>query len=518
VLHIHRISDQTGAYYLADLATELAPLRAGEERLRAGEGRLRAAGSTLDLAARRPGWWTGAAASSLGLAGPVDPEDLTSVLGGQLPVGHRVRAARADQVAAYDLTFTAPKSVSVLFGVGTSEMSRVVAEAHAASVEAAMGYVERRAMAARRGSGETRRTVPVSGAVAAAFTHGVSRAQDPHLHTHVIVANMVHGEDGRWSAIDGRGIFAHARASGAVYAAELRHRMAGELGVEFVARKAGFEVAGIGPEVVAAFSTRSAEIRTNLAEASWSTVRRHPNSRDPSHAGTVKPGSLEPWAIAPSRRAHHVAWVSGRDAKAVSLDPVALAHRWGAIAASMGFDLHDLDRTIGRSSPGSPQAVDEHRFAARIVTSPHATVRRRDVVEAWATAVHCGISAGDVERCVDAVTHWDDPAGAREAMHAPASVVPAPWKLKAFGPRPACPDLIESWIEGVAVVAAYRTRWGVVDRDHPLGVESASSLSSAPAARLADHLMAERHTAEVRRTLDRALQREPVLSDLVLER
>jgi len=50
------------------------------------------------------------------------------------------------------------------------------------------------------------------------------------------------------------------------------------------------------------------------------------------------------------------------------------------------------------------------------------------------------------------------------------------------------------------------------------GVESASSLPSAPAARLADHLMTERRTAEVRRTLDRALQREPVLSDLVLER
>ena len=51
----------------------------------------------------------------------------------------------------------------------------------------------------------------------------MSRAQDPQLHTHVVCANMARGRDGRWTALDGRAIYEHAKAAGCVYEAHLRH-------------------------------------------------------------------------------------------------------------------------------------------------------------------------------------------------------------------------------------------------------------------------------------------------------
>jgi len=62
--------------------------------------------------------------------------------------------------------------------------------------------------------------------VAAAFRHRISRAQDPHLHTHVIVANLTRTEDGEWRALDGEAILKTYRlAAGYLYEAQLRHEL-----------------------------------------------------------------------------------------------------------------------------------------------------------------------------------------------------------------------------------------------------------------------------------------------------
>ena len=76
--------------------------------------------------------------------------------------------------------------------------------------------------------------MPTTGLVAASFTHGVNRNLDPHLHTHVVMANMVHGHDGRWSACDHRGLSAHRGATSAIYEAHLRAALTTRLGVQWV--------------------------------------------------------------------------------------------------------------------------------------------------------------------------------------------------------------------------------------------------------------------------------------------
>ena len=69
--------------------------------------------------------------------------------------------------------------------------------------------------------------------VGAAFRHRTSRAGDPHLHTHVLVANTVRGPDGKWRTLDFRHVYAHAKTAGYLYEAHLRHLLTERLGVEW---------------------------------------------------------------------------------------------------------------------------------------------------------------------------------------------------------------------------------------------------------------------------------------------
>src|SRR5205807_5036841 len=94
-----------------------------------------------------------------------------------------------------------------------------------------------------------------SGFVAAAFRQRTSRADDPHLHTHVLIANMCQGSDGRWGALDARLIYAHAKTAGYLYETHLRHRLSSELGVDWSEVENGIaDVAGVPEEMIDLFS------------------------------------------------------------------------------------------------------------------------------------------------------------------------------------------------------------------------------------------------------------------------
>jgi conjugative relaxase-like TrwC/TraI family protein len=163
-----------------------------------------------------PGRWVGAGARELGLSGELDVEQLKRLMDGQHPASGGLLAVRGPRAstAALDLTFSAPKSVSVLFAVGDGQLSRALVEAHEEAVDAAVSYMEREACWVRRGSarmGTIRSVRAESGFVAAAYRHRMSRAQDPQLHTHVVCANMAQGPDGRWTALDGDRVYEACR-------------------------------------------------------------------------------------------------------------------------------------------------------------------------------------------------------------------------------------------------------------------------------------------------------------------
>ncbi len=192
--------------------------------------------------------------AALGLSGPVDGDALRRVLAGLDPRdGTPLRASSSPvRVAGFDLTFSAPKSVSVLFGIGDRRAAgRGPSARTTGPCVRPLGYLERSAAAVRRGHGGAE-VVPASGLVAAAFRHRTSRAGDPQLHTHVLVANLGRGPDGRWSALDGRRLYAHARAASFIYQAVLRAELTRTLGLEWLPVRNGIaELVGV-PEAGAA--------------------------------------------------------------------------------------------------------------------------------------------------------------------------------------------------------------------------------------------------------------------------
>ena len=168
-------------------------------------------------------------------------------------------------VAGYDLTFTVPKSVSVLWAVGDTDLARAVEQAHHDAVAAVLRLVEDRFLHTRIGEGSKIR-VPARGAVAAAFEHWDTRAGDPNLHTHLVIANKVQGPDGKWRAVDGQVLFQAAVACSEFYDTTLADLLHARLGVTFGYRDRGprrtpaFEIEGIADAVLAAFSSRSQAI------------------------------------------------------------------------------------------------------------------------------------------------------------------------------------------------------------------------------------------------------------------
>jgi conjugative relaxase-like TrwC/TraI family protein len=172
------------------------------------------------------GEWIGTGLRLLGLGGTVGEDALRRLLAGEHPgTGELLGRSKQSRVPGFDLTFSAPKCVSVLFGVGDDRVRGAIRRAHDSAVADALGYVERHAAVTRRGVGGVH-AVPGRGLVAAAFRHRTSRAGDPQLHTHVLVANLTLGADGRWSALDGRRLYAHAKTAGYVYEARYRGLLA----------------------------------------------------------------------------------------------------------------------------------------------------------------------------------------------------------------------------------------------------------------------------------------------------
>ncbi len=203
----------------------------------------------------------------LGLDGMVEADDLRALIEGNDPasglpllVGLRQRT-----VKAFDLTFSAPKSVSLLWALGSEPVADVVMGAHREAVAAALGFLEERAALARVQVDGLRRHVPTAGWAVAGFVHRTSRAGDPQVHTHCLVPNVVRREDGRCVAIAARPMFVWARAAGSVYQAELQRLLSLRLGVEWQPDRSNTrEIAGFDRETLRTFSKRTVEIEAEL--------------------------------------------------------------------------------------------------------------------------------------------------------------------------------------------------------------------------------------------------------------
>ena len=194
--------------------------------------------------------WFGKGAEELGLSGPVDPDTFRAILEGKVPdgsgteLGRRGPDGEITHRPGRDLTFSAPKSVSIAALVGGD--GRIV-EAHDRAVQATLAWVEKNAVQTRMQDPETGRMVRVGDqkAVVATFRHDTSRNLDPQLHTHSVLANMVQGEDGKWRTMANEKLYDSKMLIGAIY----RNELAGGLarlgyGIDKTHADGRFEIAG----------------------------------------------------------------------------------------------------------------------------------------------------------------------------------------------------------------------------------------------------------------------------------
>jgi conjugative relaxase-like TrwC/TraI family protein len=144
------------------------------------------------------------------------------------------RAWRTDGVTGFDLTFSAPKSVSSPWALGDPDTARELRAAHSAAVAAALSYLDAHASWSRRGVDGTEQ-VASHGLVAALFEHRTSRCADPQVHTHALVVNKVACADGIWRTIDAVELFHHKKSAGMVYQAALRIEIHSRTGLVFEA-------------------------------------------------------------------------------------------------------------------------------------------------------------------------------------------------------------------------------------------------------------------------------------------
>jgi conjugative relaxase-like TrwC/TraI family protein len=166
--------------------------------------------------------------------------------------------------AGLDLTFSASKSVSIMALVAGDD--RILA-AHDAAVRSAVSYVET-AMVTTRRQGNTGEIEVVEGGkiIAGLFRHDTSRALDPQLHSHAVIANMVLNPDGKWTALRNDDIFRGKMLAGEIYRNVLARNLH-DLGytVERRGRDGIVEIAGVSDALIAAFSKRSSAIDASLA-------------------------------------------------------------------------------------------------------------------------------------------------------------------------------------------------------------------------------------------------------------
>lgn len=303
------------------------------------------------------GYWMGKGANTLGLEGNVAGKDFAALCQGYNPTTGEAlmkNAGDPDRRAGWDLTFSAPKSVSVAWSIADPQTRAALEKAHGQAVEKAFAMIQDRAGYARTGA--QGKHLERADLVAAAFQHGTSREQDAQLHTHVFVMNSAIREDGRAAGIASERLYEYKMAGGAAYQCALAHELKT---MGYTLERDGtesFRIAAVPLALEAEQSTRRAQIEAHMKEHGTS-----------------------------GGRAAAVATLATRNAKG-EIDLPVLQERWATEAKAHGFTpemakpnntptqqtepkkekAHELQRHNHTATNTKPNSIGAGRDVARL--------------------------------------------------------------------------------------------------------------------------------------------------------
>lgn len=335
--------------------------------------------------------WVGSARHLIARDGPITEGEWTRVLAGHNPVtGTPFRPTapttthtrtRIDPdsgdvvsfpvihrpVAGIDVMVSAPKSISLLLALDGPHLT-ILGAAHATAWRDALALLEREACVVRTPEGRA----PGVGFLGAAFTHATNRDGDPHLHTHIVLANQTQiDRDPQWRALDATPLFVHwQRAADAIYSARLRHELTRHLGLTW--RRDGpthIEIAGVSRRAIAHASARMGAVH---AHAERFDVHSAHGRRIAQRASRP---AKEVFAM-DTQRAH---WTTQREA----------------------WELESLATHLQQAIPRPPHGVRHTHDDAQIIgpaglTATTHTFTHADLIAAWAHRAHDGARGDEI--------------------------------------------------------------------------------------------------------------------------
>lgn len=282
-------------------------------------------------------------------------------------------------VMAYDITFSAPKSLSIVWAAGGEPTRRLCEEAFEAGVARGVAYLEQYAIFVGRQSGRR----PASDMIAASYRHSTNRELEPQLHEHVVIANMGTDSTGKVRALQGKDLFANATTAGYLAEAEMQHHC-NQLGIGWTETHRGLaNVVGVPDEAIRAMSTRREQILNLTSEL----------GSDSAHA-------------------RQKAALATRASKETSVDISTLRQQWTGRLETHGFGFDQL-AIATNADPARPwtdadtQRLDRHLAGAKGVTEQQAIFDRRDVIQAIVDRAGGRLSGDQVEHHADRWLHTD---------------------------------------------------------------------------------------------------------------
>ena len=217
-----------------------------------------------------------------------------------------------------------------------------------------------------QGDGQRAQRIGTDGWIVAGFEHRTSRADDPQLHTHLVVPNLLHGADGKWSAVDAKEIYRHALTASYLYHAVLRGQLTQRLGLAWTAPVKGVaEIDGIPADLLGEFSTRRRQILTAM-----------------DAAGSSGPDAAQ------------AACLATRPAKTTGVPERTLRDRWADRARAAGHRPRDLvGKVLGNRRPPPLPPLDQltgYLLGPAGLTAQATGFDRRDLLQAICQALPAG--------------------------------------------------------------------------------------------------------------------------------
>ncbi|AXV64186.1 conjugative relaxase [Pseudoalteromonas lipolytica] len=217
------------------------------------------------------GYWYGNLSGQLKLKGKgVTHEHLLNLAQGYSKDGRKplVKNAGTEHWIGSDLTFSAPKSVSVLFGLSEKKQRKQIQQCHQIAIEKTLKYIEKHIIQTRSGFDDykNRQRVNTNKALFAVFEHASSRKLDPQLHSHCLLLNLTYQNGKEFSSLETLKLHQYQKVLGVMYRNELSHQLTKKLNLSIQHDDEFFKIRTVPDELCKRFSKRSDEITEAIAE------------------------------------------------------------------------------------------------------------------------------------------------------------------------------------------------------------------------------------------------------------